>query len=355
MKTETWVRLASIGICVVIAVLAGYVIVSRFAGILLPFVLAALVASVLRPAALFLKKRCRLPEKVGGTLLILSAVSLLSFGIVSLGRLFYDGARDLIAGLPAMLEDAENPLRRLIDLIEKFSGGKSDPAGNWESLYRMLSGMVQEAVSTASTALTSGATSIIMGLPRVILSLVVGVVALFYLFFDRKKLSAQLRFFLSEKTLHRLSGLMEHMRRAVGGFLRAYLSLLLLTFAELLSGFLLLNIRRPLTVAVLTALVDLLPVFGVGTVLIPWSVFSFLSGDVFRGVGLLVLFGVMYVVRQFAEPRLLGSTIGIHPLFTLFAVFAGFSLFGIFGMFIAPLLLYTAKAVFTALADQSPL
>ena len=116
--------------------------------------LAALVASVLRPAALFLKKRCRLPEKVGGTLLILSAVSLLSFGIVSLGRLFYDGARDLIAGLPAMLEDAENPLRRLIDLIEKFSGGKSDAAGNWESLYRMLSGMVQEAVSTASTTPT---------------------------------------------------------------------------------------------------------------------------------------------------------------------------------------------------------
>lgn len=352
MKTETWVRLAAIGVCVVIAALIGCVIVSRFLGILLPFGLAALVASVLRPAALFLKKRCFLPEKVGGTLLILTAVTLLSFGIVSLGRLFYDGARELIAALPAMLADEDNPLRRLIDLIERFSGSAGETAGDWEALYGMLSGMVQKAVSTASAALTSGATSVIMGLPRVILSLVVGVVALFYLFFDREKLSAQLRFFCSEKTLRRLSALLTHMRRAVGGFFRAYLSLLLLTFAELLAGFLILNIRRPLTVAAVTAMVDLLPVLGVGTVLIPWSVFSFLSGDIFRGVGLLVLFGVMYVVRQFAEPRLLGSTMGIHPLFTLFAVFAGFSLFGILGLFAAPLLLYTAKALLTALTDQ---
>lgn len=353
MKTETWVRLAAIGVCTVIAFAALYVVIRSFLGILLPFVLAALVASALRPAAQFLHHRLRLPEKVAGTLLIVGAVVLLSWGIVSLGQWLYAEARDLISDLPAMLNDADNPLRRLMDLIEKISGGTRESVGDLEALYGMLSGMAQEAISTASTALTSGATAVIVRLPRVILSVIVGVIALFYLFFDRAAIRRQLRFFLSERSLDKLSGFLTRMRTAAGGYVRAYAALLILTYAELLAGFLILNISRPAVIAAVIALVDLLPVFGVGTVLIPWSVIAFLGGDVFRGVGLLVVFAVMYVVRQFVEPRLLGSTIGVHPLFALFAFFAGFSLFGIWGIIIAPILLYGVKAVFAGLNEES--
>lgn len=351
MKTETWVRLASIGITAAIALFFGYVVVRYFAGVLLPFALAALVASILRPASQFLGKHLRLPRKLCGTLLILGAVSLLSFGIVSLGRFLYASARDLIASLPAMLDDSENPLRRLMDLIEKIGGAK-DTSGNLETLYSVFSGMIREAVGSASAALTAGATSVIMGLPRLVLSLVVGVIALFYLFFDSTALIEQTRFFLSEKTIARLTSLLTRMRSAVGRYVRAYLTILLLTYAELLSGFLILNIDRPYVIALLVALVDVLPVFGVGTVLVPWGVFAILEGEVYRGVGLFVLFAVMYVVRQFVEPRIVGDTIGVHPLFTLFFVFAGFSLFGVWGVFLAPLLLYGIKAIFAGMADE---
>lgn len=353
MKTETWVRLAAIGICTAFAAAAVYVVIRSFLGILLPFALAALVASLLRPAASFLHRRFRLPEKIGGTVLILGAVTVLSWGIVALGRWLYESARELIAALPAMLNDADNPLRRFTDLIEKI-GGTKENAGDLEALYGMLSGMVEEAISAASAALTSGATAVIMRLPHVILSVVVGVIALFYLFFDRSAIRRQLRFFLSEQTLVKFGGFFSRMRAAIGGYARAYLVLLFLTYAELLAGFLLLDVDRPAVIAAIVAVVDFLPVFGVGTVLLPWSIFAFLGGDMFRGVGLLILFGVMYIVRQFVEPRLLGSTIGIHPLFTLFAFFAGLSLFGVWGLIIAPILLYGAKAVFAGLTEARP-
>ncbi len=352
MKTETWVRLAAIGICGVIAALAGYVIVRRFAGILLPFLLAALVSSLLRPAAGFLRRRFHLPEKIGGTVLILLAVTVLSFGVVALGRFLYGGARDLIAELPAMLEDSENPIRKIIDLIKKWDG-RENAAGELETLYGVLSGMIKEAISAASAALTAGAGSVIVGLPRLLLSVVVGVIALFYLFFDGEALRAQMRCFCSESALERTFSLLARMRRALGGYIRAYLTLLLLTYAELCAGFLILNVSRPFVIALIAAAVDLLPVFGVGTVLLPWSVFAFFSGDVYRGVGLLVLFFVMYVVRQFAEPRILGSTIGVHPLVTLFSVFAGFSLFGIWGMVLFPLLLYGGKVLLSGMAAET--
>ncbi len=351
MKTETWVRLAAMGICGVIAALAGYAVIRYFAGILFPFLLAALVSSLLRPAAGFLRRRFRLPEKIGGTVLILLAVGILSFGLVVLCRWLYGSARDLIADLPAMLEDSENPLRKIVDLIKRWDGSGST-AGELETLYGMLSGMIQEAIGSASAALTAGAGSVIVALPRLLLSVVVGVIALFYLFFDGVALREQMRFFCSESALQRLFSLFSRIRSAVGGYVRAYLTLLLLTYAELCAGFLILNVSRPFLIALLAAAVDLLPVFGVGTVLLPWSLFSFFGGDVYRGVGLLVLFFVMYVVRQFAEPRILGSTIGVHPLFTLFAVFAGFSLFGIWGMVLFPLLLYGVKALLSGVTEE---
>ena len=69
-----------------------------------------------------------------------------------------------------------------------------------------------------------------------------------------------------------------------------------------------------------------------------------IAGDMFRGIGLLILFGAMYAVRQFAEPRIVGETIGVHPFFMLIAVFAGFRLFGLGGVLLIPILLYVAKA-----------
>lgn len=344
MKTETWVRLAAIGICTVTAGAVGYAAVKYFAGILLPFLLAALASSALRPAAEKLQRQTRIPVKVGGTLLIVLAAGVLVTGMVCVGSYAYDGARDLIAAMRAELEEESGPLHALEDLSVRLRSVFPEEEERLGSLSSMVSQMIREAVSGAGTALSGLAGSALMGLPRLFLSLLVGVIALFYLFFDTSALRRQALFFVSERTLCSCTRFLSRIREAVGGCLRAYLLLLFLTFSELLAGFLLLNVDRAVLAALLTSLVDLLPVFGVGTVLVPWSILRFLSGDVFRGVGLLVLFGVMVTVRQFLEPRIVGGSLGLHPLLTLLAVFAGFRLFGFAGMLGAPILLYAVKA-----------
>lgn len=352
MKTETWVRLAAIGICAVCAGVGGYVLIRYFSGILLPFAAAALVASVLKPAASRLRRRTHLPEKIGGTVLILSAVAVLSFGIFTLGEFLYDGARDTIASLMATLDDESNPLRRIASLADGPSGFTLADRQEMRALSEMLSDMLRETITTASASLTGFATSLIMGLPKVLLAVVVGVIALFYLFFDAGSIVDQLRFFLSERSISRLRVGMVRVREAVGRCMRAYTLLGFLTFSELLAGMLILNVGRPVLVAFVIALVDLMPVLGVGTVLIPWSILSFIGGDMFRGAGLLILFIAMYAVRQFAEPRIVGETIGVHPFFMLIAVFAGFRLFGLAGVVLIPILLYVAKAAVDEMARE---
>ena len=131
----------------------------------------------------------------------------------------------------------------------------------------------------------------------------------------------------------------------MSGYIRAYLVLMLLTFGELFLGFAILRIKYSFFLAFIVAIIDVLPVFGVGTVLIPWAVILFINGHTGKAVGLLVLFGIMYVVRQFSEPRLIGRFMGLHPLLTLSTAYLGYTFFGITGMIISPIILYVVKLV----------
>ena len=89
-------------------------------------------------------------------------------------------------------------------------------------------------------------------------------------------------------------------------------------------------------------------VLGVGTVLIPWATIAFIERNMRLGFGLLILYGVIVIVRQFAEPKIVGGTLGIHPLLTLAAMYLGFRLFGVAGMIIGPILALLARAIATA-------
>ena len=73
-----------------------------------------------------------------------------------------------------------------------------------------------------------------------------------------------------------------------------------------------------------------------GTVLIPWGLLSLFSGNTALGSGLLVLCGTVLLVRQLLEPKILGESLGLHPLLTLLSVYAGLRLGGVWGMIAAP-------------------
>ena len=86
------------------------------------------------------------------------------------------------------------------------------------------------------------------------------------------------------------------------------------------------------------AFVDLLPVFGCGTVLIPWALFSFFLSETGLAIGLLVLYVIIFAIRQILEPKIVGESIGIHPVFSLILVIGGLYLFGFSGMILLPLI-----------------
>ena len=129
------------------------------------------------------------------------------------------------------------------------------------------------------------------------------------------------------------------------GFIRAQVFLLMLSTIVAAIGLVLLKVRYWMTLALVIGIVDLVPAIGPGLIIFPWSAVSFLFGHHSKGLGVLVLYGVIFLMRQSLQPKLFGDAVGIHPLAMLAALYTGVVFFGLKGAFIGPILAIIAKAI----------
>jgi sporulation integral membrane protein YtvI len=201
-------------------------------------------------------------------------------------------------------------------------------------------------ITSLLTSLASSLTGWISLIPNILLFLLVTVIALVYFAIDLEKINTRVRSFLPKSLSERLSGVREGFLQTSGKYIGAYLLLMLETFGILLVGFVILRIERAFSLALIVSVLDLLPIIGVGTVLVPWSIISFVTGDRLLGVGLLLLFVVNTVIRELTEPRIVGKSLDMHPLMTLAFIYVGYALFGLSGLVALPALAMLFGAVF---------
>ena len=82
------------------------------------------------------------------------------------------------------------------------------------------------------------------------------------------------------------------------------------------------------------------------------SVWCAVNGNLKLAIGLLVLWAIMSIVRQFIEPRIVSGQIGIHPIFTLIAMYTGFKILGVIGMLLGPIILIVLENIFATMIDD---
>ncbi|MNW57155.1 hypothetical protein D3C74_349350 [compost metagenome] len=135
------------------------------------------------------------------------------------------------------------------------------------------------------------------------------------------------------------------LQKALSGYLRSQFIMISITALIVFIGLLVLKVDSPFTYALIIGIVDLLPYLGVGTIMIPWLLYAFLTGSVSLGIGLSILFVIILVARQLIEPKVLSSNVGLEPLPTLISTFVGLKLFGVLGLIIGPVTLVIAAAI----------
>ena len=183
------------------------------------------------------------------------------------------------------------------------------------------------------------------------------ILALYFICVDKIYILDQIEYHLPKTWVKRLNNHLKDLIQTLGGYLKAQVTLILVSFVISLVGlyvlsFLKFNVQYPLLMALFIGFVDALPILGSGTVMIPWAVISGLNGDLSLGIAIVVLFIIMSVVRQFLEPKLVSKNIGIHPIFTLIAMYTGFKITGVIGLLLGPIALIVIKNIFANLIDK---
>lgn len=315
---------------------------------MLPFVFAFLVAVMLQRPLRFLVRKTSVSRKVFSVVLVV-AVMLLLAGAVAFCA-WRVGLRIVdFFGNPANIQLLTDAVHQLTaygqGLLDHLSSILSPEA--LSSLNEALNTISQNSIAALSEFFGSAAAAVVSftttRLPMLLVSFIVWVIASIFLTIDY---DAVMQFFLRQVP-QRHHELVEDTRQLCGNtifkLLRAYLLLMAVTFVELWIGLSVLGIPHALPLAALIAVVDILPVLGVGTVLVPWALFALLSGNVAQFAGLGILYIIITVIRNILEPRIVSNQIGLNPLVTLFVMYLGLRSVGLAGMLLFPMLLMVLK------------
>ena len=333
---------------ILLLVLAGIWLFLKFLlPIALPFLLATLLAFAAEPLVKNLQRHLHLPRgaaaAVGVTVvLVLTVLFLLSFCAFLIREL---------GALAGILPDLENATLSGLDSLEVWllDLAQKTPEGIRSILMHGVEGMFSSGsalLDSLTGRLLNLATSVLKALPDSALGLGTWILACFMISTRLPKIREWIQAHLPKAWHEKYAPYLQTLKKTVCGWLVAQAKLVGVTFCILSVGFLLLQISHPLLWAAATCLVDILPILGTGTVLIPWSLVCFLQNDSLRAVGLLAIYTVISLLRSVLEPRLIGKQLGLDPLITLLAIYAGYRLWGLPGMLLAPILAVTATQIF---------
>ncbi len=320
---------------------------------LLPFILAWGIAMLLSPFINYICRHTALKRKTISFICV-TLTFVLIFGILSLiCRRAVEELRQISAKL---MSDASGTVEELFDYIYNLSERLPFLAEikNRELAERIKLAAIDMAEGVASS-LSKRLPTVIIGffssLPSTLLFLLALITATFYMSGDMGKINESISLLLPSEVRRKLLQMKKKVSSALGRYIRAYLILLVITFFQLLIGFSILGVNYSLTLAAIISLIDILPVLGAGTVIIPWAILLLLQKNIYLGVGLLLLFAVIWISRQIIEPKIVGQSIGLSPLATLISIYSGYKLMGITGLFFFPIGVIVAKSIFDASRD----
>lgn len=173
-------------------------------------------------------------------------------------------------------------------------------------------------------------------IPSFLVEFLIYLIALFLISLEYPNIVATVNSYLKDQTKEKINLVFKPLANASIGFLKAQVILSFVTFLLAFSGLWILQAPYKLLLSILIVIVDILPILGTGSVLVPWAVVVFFQNNDFLGTGLIILFLVITVVRRIIEPKIFAQNLGISPLASLISLFIGFKLLGFIGMFVGP-------------------
>jgi predicted PurR-regulated permease PerM len=341
--------------------------------IVAPFILAFLIAMLLQKPIRRINEKTHINKKFLSIVFVLLIIAFLAGALTLIGYLagneLYDFGKTLagkLGSLPAVIESVKG---RLIAVVSGLPGKLGSTLSNSisgiaeKALNLVREEEAAEAASSAAPLLPgsfnisslatplAGILSKAKLIPAVLTAILIGIISCFFMTSDYDGLIKVIKKVASPERAKTLSKTKHVVFDILGKWCKSYATLLFITFCEMTIGLHVLKLIGAykggyiFAIAVCTAIVDILPVFGTGTILLPWGVISLFVHKVPLGIGLLVIYGIITVIRQVIEPKIVSSNVDVHPVITLMSMYIGIQIFGVLGILILPITIVIIKTL----------
>lgn len=324
-------------------------------GLFLPFILALAVAAALQKPVNYICKKTPIKRGIVSVFLVLFSVTvilgLITALIVRLGlelKGFFQYLMIQIQDIPSFIAKLESSVSehlaflpdKLETAITSFMSEKADAILNHTG-----SGIDFSAIRTPLLELWNT----VKHIPSTLIAIIIAIVACCFMTSDFATVRKIILSLFRTETRNKIVRSKKLLVPALSKMAKAYGLIMLITFSELVLGLFLLKLLGIyeggyiFIFALITAVVDIIPILGTGTILIPWALYCLLDGHISLAVGIFIMYACITIIRQIIEPKLVSNQLGIPPFATIIAMYLGTQIFGVLGIFILPVTLVMVK------------
>jgi len=315
-----------------------------------PFLIGIIIALLIEKPVEYFMKKLKLSRKVIGTIMVILVYILLGVIVSLIVSALVNEALSLSTKIPGIFDNLRLEYNVIYKTISEFLDSTSVEIS--DAVYKFGLELLAR-ITSAATNIVNSVISFIMFVPNIMIYIVVTFLATLFLVTDRRTIARFMTEPLPNSLVKKITTAVVNCFKSLGGYFKAVGIMITITFVELLIAFSIMGMDYPLSLALIVAIVDALPILGTGTILLPWAVYSAITGNIGMGVALLVVYLVVTVIRQLIEPKVVSNNIGIHPFITLLCMYIGFKLIGLFGLVAGPVILVIFKNVFNAMFETT--
>lgn len=309
-----------------------FLLIVKTFGYIAPFFIAGLLAVIINPISEKLKRKFKINKGISTLFLSLLGVGLVIF-LASF--LLVKGSQQLISFLNnidsnsysyfgTMINDFVNNLDKYVDYFQGISTNNLDIQGliaNYgENLADIAKAMLAKIIDLATS------------LPTVVLIIITLFMSTYFIAKDFDKIENAFLNIFTDDTKIKVRRVKNEIMSSIKGYIKAYTILMSITFLVILISFSIFKVPYGLPLAVIGALLDLIPFLGIIVIFVPVIIYYFVIENYFVSIGISIVFIALSILRQILEPKLVSANVGISPLLTIIAIFVGIQVAGILGI-----------------------
>jgi len=308
----------------------------KLIGFFMPFVVGALIALCASPIVQFLEKRMKIKRKAGSVVTIVLAVGLVAFLLYGIGHLLVDQAEGFIANLPQMWQSLSADFAQAGERLQVIFNRMPKPIRQeWAMLGENIQQYAGDFIGNLSSPTMEKVGEFAKNVPGFLVSVIMALLSSYFFVANKEEVQGYYRKFVPKVLKEKIEIVGRCLKKAFGGYIVAQLKIEVWIYLILFVGLKIAGVNYVSLVALGIAFLDLLPVFGTGTILIPWAIIKLIGGHYTTAVILMALWGIGQLVRQLIQPKIVGETLGMPPIPTLFLLYIGWEIGGVWGMILA--------------------